>query len=148
MNKSEVYITIPLYNDGKMITKVIRDLNSYGYENIVVVDDGSKDNGYSVVKKDTNAIVTKLKLVLESVVIKRIAAIFGVSFNPRAKLTNPALKKCKSLMMFCAVIPNSFPEYLSDTLQLLMIGLFITAIDISASWRYRNSCVFSLIQIQ
>lgn len=59
MNKSEVYITIPMYNDGKMITKVIKDLNSKGYNNIVVVDDGSKDNGYSVVKKNTSAIVTR-----------------------------------------------------------------------------------------
>ena len=59
MNKSEVYITIPMYNDEKMITKVIKDLNSKGYNNVVVVDDGSKDNGYSVVKKNTKAIVTK-----------------------------------------------------------------------------------------
>ena len=59
MNKSEVYITIPMYNDEKMITKVIKDLNSKGYNNIVVVDDGSKDNGYSVVKKNTKAIVTR-----------------------------------------------------------------------------------------
>ncbi len=59
MNKSEVYITIPLYNDAKMITKVIKDLNSHGYNNIVVVDDGSKDNGYDVVRKNTNAVVTK-----------------------------------------------------------------------------------------
>ncbi len=59
MNKSDVYITIPMYNDEKMITNVIKDLNSKGYNNIVVVDDGSKDNGYSVVKKNTNAIVTK-----------------------------------------------------------------------------------------
>ena len=59
MNKSDVYITIPMYNDEKMITKVIKDLNSKGYNNVVVVDDGSKDNGYSVVKKNTKAIVTK-----------------------------------------------------------------------------------------
>lgn len=59
MNKSEVYITIPLYNDAQMITTVINDLNNHGYTNIVVVDDGSKDNGYDIVKKDTNAIVTK-----------------------------------------------------------------------------------------
>ena len=59
MNKSEVYITIPMYNDEKMITKVIKNLNSKGYNNVVVVDDGSKDNGYSVVKKNTKAIVTK-----------------------------------------------------------------------------------------
>jgi len=59
MTKSEVYITIPLYNDEKMILKVIKDLNKKGYNNIVVVDDGSKDNGYEVVKENTDAIVTK-----------------------------------------------------------------------------------------
>jgi len=48
-----------MYNDEKMITKVIKDLNSKGYNNVVVVDDGSKDNGYNVVKKNTKAIVTK-----------------------------------------------------------------------------------------
>ena len=59
MTKSQTYITIPMYNDEKMILNVIRDLNKAGYNNIVVVDDGSKDNGYKVVKDNTNAIVTK-----------------------------------------------------------------------------------------
>ena len=59
MNKSQVYITIPMYNDEKMILNVIKSLNNEGYKNIVVVDDGSKDNGYDVVKKNTDVIVTK-----------------------------------------------------------------------------------------
>ncbi|NLD25276.1 glycosyltransferase family 2 protein [Candidatus Dojkabacteria bacterium] len=59
MTKSQTYITIPMYNDEKMILNVIKDLNSAGYNNIVVVDDGSKDNGYDVVKDNSNAIVTK-----------------------------------------------------------------------------------------
>jgi len=59
MNKSEVYITIPMYNDEKMILNVIKSLNNEGYKNIVVVDDGSRDNGYDVVKKNTDVIVTK-----------------------------------------------------------------------------------------
>jgi glycosyltransferase involved in cell wall biosynthesis len=59
INKSEVYITIPMYNDEKMILKVIKSLQNKGYKNIVVVDDGSKDLGYDVVKKNTNIIVTK-----------------------------------------------------------------------------------------
>lgn len=59
MTKSEVYITIPMYNDEKMILNVIKDLNKAGYKNIVVVDDGSKDNGYEVVKKNTDAIITR-----------------------------------------------------------------------------------------
>ena len=52
MNLSQVYITIPLYNDSKMILKVIKSLNDKGYNNIVVVDDGSTDNGYNVVIKN------------------------------------------------------------------------------------------------
>ncbi len=59
MNKSQTYITIPLYNDEKMILKVIKSLQDNGYKNIVVVDDGSKDNGYEVVKKNTDVIIAK-----------------------------------------------------------------------------------------
>ncbi len=59
MNKSNTYITIPLYNDEKMILKVIKSLQDHGYKNIVVVDDGSKDNGYEVVKKNTDVIIAK-----------------------------------------------------------------------------------------
>lgn len=59
MNKSQTYITIPMYNDEKMILNVIKNLNKAGYKNIVVVDDGSKDNGYEVVKKNTDAIITR-----------------------------------------------------------------------------------------
>jgi len=59
MNASQVYITIPLYNEEKMILKVIKSLNDQGYYNIVVVDDGSKDNGYELVKNSTNAIIAK-----------------------------------------------------------------------------------------
>ena len=59
MNRTKVYITIPLYNDEKMILKVIKSLQDKGYNNIVVVDDGSKDNGYEIVKKNTNVIVAK-----------------------------------------------------------------------------------------
>ena len=59
MNKSNTYITIPLYNDEKMILKVIKSLQDNGYNNIVVVDDGSKDNGYEVVKRNTNVIIAK-----------------------------------------------------------------------------------------
>ena len=51
LNKSQVYITIPLYNDSEMILKVIKSLNDKGYNNIVVVDDGSSDNGYELVKR-------------------------------------------------------------------------------------------------
>lgn len=42
------FIVIAAYNEGKSISKVIAGLKKAGYNNIVVVDDGSKDNTYDV----------------------------------------------------------------------------------------------------
>jgi polyprenyl-phospho-N-acetylgalactosaminyl synthase len=41
-----VFIVIAAYNEGKSITKVVTSLKHAGYRNIVVVDDGSKDDTY------------------------------------------------------------------------------------------------------
>lgn len=39
-----IWILIPAYNEASIIGSVIHDLNYAGYENILVVNDGSKDN--------------------------------------------------------------------------------------------------------
>lgn len=41
------YIVLPAYNEGKVIKKTIGDIKKEGYNNIVIVDDGSTDNTYS-----------------------------------------------------------------------------------------------------
>ncbi|MHB1254146.1 MAG: glycosyltransferase family 2 protein [Candidatus Humimicrobiaceae bacterium] len=52
MEKTQkIYIIIPAFNEAMSIEKVIKDLFSYGYENIVVVDDGSTDKTAEIVKK-------------------------------------------------------------------------------------------------
>lgn len=51
MNKSQVGIIIPAYNEGKAIGKVLDILKNNGYENVLVIDDGSSDNTYEVAKK-------------------------------------------------------------------------------------------------
>lgn len=43
-----IFIVIAAYNEGKSILKVISKLQKTGYNTIVVVDDGSKDNTYDV----------------------------------------------------------------------------------------------------
>lgn len=48
--KNNVYVIIPAYNEGKRILNVIKDTKKY-VRNIVVVDDGSKDNTYNVANK-------------------------------------------------------------------------------------------------
>ncbi|MCE5330373.1 glycosyltransferase family 2 protein [bacterium] len=47
----KIYIVIPAYNEARMIARVIRDLFNYGYNNIVIVDDGSSDKTSEIVKK-------------------------------------------------------------------------------------------------
>jgi len=49
--KQKIYIVIPAFNEAGSIGKVIKDLFSSGYENIVVVDDGSVDKTAEIVKK-------------------------------------------------------------------------------------------------
>ena len=47
----KTYIIIPAYNEEKTIAKVIKDLKKNKYENIIIIDDGSKDKTYEVAKK-------------------------------------------------------------------------------------------------
>ena len=44
MDISKVWIALPAYNESKRIVPVLRDLQDHGYKNIIVCDDGSKDN--------------------------------------------------------------------------------------------------------
>lgn len=43
----KIYIILPAYNEGEVIKKTIEAIKKEGYENIIVVDDGSTDNTYS-----------------------------------------------------------------------------------------------------
>ena len=44
----KIFVVVPAYNEEKTIAKVLLDLMDMGFE-IVVVDDGSKDNTYNIV---------------------------------------------------------------------------------------------------
>lgn len=41
-----MWIVIPAYNEEKVIQEVIREIQSAGYHNIIIVDDGSTDHTY------------------------------------------------------------------------------------------------------
>lgn len=49
-NEKKTYIVIPAYNEAKVIGDVIRGVKEEGYDNIIVVDDGSADNTYDILK--------------------------------------------------------------------------------------------------
>jgi glycosyltransferase involved in cell wall biosynthesis len=50
--KQRIFIVVPAYNEEKSIAKVLKTLKENGYNNIIVVDDGSKDRTYSLAKKE------------------------------------------------------------------------------------------------
>ena len=45
----KIFIVIAAYNEGKSISKVVSSLKHAGYNDIVVVDDGSRDDTYQAV---------------------------------------------------------------------------------------------------
>ncbi|WP_456472529.1 glycosyltransferase family 2 protein [Methanocaldococcus sp.] len=52
MEKNDIFIVIPAYNEEKMIKNTIRGLKKKGYNNIIVVDDGSQDKTYEKAKEE------------------------------------------------------------------------------------------------
>lgn len=51
LKKNEVHIVIAAYNEEKRIGNVISSLINAGYKNIVITDDGSKDDTFKVISK-------------------------------------------------------------------------------------------------
>jgi len=50
-SNKKIFFVIPAYNEGKSIGRVVDELKKAGYKNIIVIDDGSKDNTYAEAKK-------------------------------------------------------------------------------------------------
>ena len=48
----KIFIVIAAYNEEKAINHVIKGLHQEGYENIIVIDDCSKDNTIEIAKKE------------------------------------------------------------------------------------------------
>ena len=60
MLTEKTYIVIPAHNEEKSIKTVIEDLQNSGYNNIIVVDDGSKDNITQIAQECGASVLTHL----------------------------------------------------------------------------------------
>ena len=56
-----VWIVIPAYNEANKIGRVLRDLFTHGFDKIIVVDDGSRDNTAELAQKE-GALVLRHKI--------------------------------------------------------------------------------------
>ena len=62
---SKIYIVIPAFNEEKVICDTINEVYNAGYDNIIIVDDGSTDDTYEKSKsfsKNKNITVLKHKI--------------------------------------------------------------------------------------
>lgn len=57
MDKTKIFIIITAYNVAESIEEVVKDLKQKEYKNIVVVEDGSRDNSLEVISKIPDIIV-------------------------------------------------------------------------------------------
>ena len=60
-----LYVVVPAYNEGKRIGKVIEGIKKYT-DNIVVVDDGSRDNTYDAAKEHGVVVLRHITRVSEN----------------------------------------------------------------------------------
>ena len=59
----KVFIVLPVYNEEKIILETLKEIKSAGYENIITVDDGSKDNSHQKIKDfDSNIVALRHRL--------------------------------------------------------------------------------------
>lgn len=63
INKNnKIFIVIPAFNEATVIKDVITEVQSAGYKNIIIVDDGSTDNTQSIVQQIPGLISLKLSI--------------------------------------------------------------------------------------
>lgn len=57
-----MWIVLPAYNEEKIIQDVLREILAAGYNNIIVVDDGSRDQTYQKAKEILGVVALRHKL--------------------------------------------------------------------------------------
>ncbi len=57
-----MWIVLPAYNEEKVIQSVLREIQSAGYHNIIVVDDGSQDHTYQKAKALSGVVALQHRL--------------------------------------------------------------------------------------
>jgi len=59
---TDVFVVIPAFNEAQVIAKVIDEIHLAGYSNLIVVDDGSEDDTYSIANSFPRVICLRQKV--------------------------------------------------------------------------------------
>lgn len=87
MTKLKIVILVPAYNEEKTLGGVIDDLKNHGYQNIVVIDDGSSDG--------TSKICQSKKVMWTRHMINRgLGGVLGTGFQVARELQADIVVTC------------------------------------------------------
>lgn len=113
-----IYIIIPAYNEEKSISKVILNLQSKGYHNIVVVDDGSKDKtGYNA----TQAGATVLRHIINR----------GQGASLRTGIEYAVLEKAQAIVTF-----DADGQHMAEDIKKMVTPILQDQCDITLGSRF------------
>lgn len=59
---SDVWIVLPAFQESKILPSVVAEIKNAGYQNIIIVDDGSRDETYKVARSLPSVIVLRHKI--------------------------------------------------------------------------------------
>lgn len=60
--ENNIWLVLPAYNEAKILRSVLEEIQGAGYQNIIVVDDGSKDNTFEVAKNTPSITALRHKI--------------------------------------------------------------------------------------
>lgn len=144
-----LYIVIPAYNEATVIQDVIREIQQAGYENIIVVDDGSQDETFQKAQEIIGSNVFRHKINRGKGAATKTgieaAKILGAEIivtldgdgqhDPQdiPKLIQPILeKKCEVVLGTRLKNPEGMPfykrihNYIANAITWYLFGLWVT----------------------
>lgn len=144
----KIIIALPAYNEETVIADVIREIQSHGYKNIVVADDGSTDNTYEKAKKaGAHAVKHKInrgkgaatKTAMQAAYLLGADIVVTMDsdgqHDPKdiKNIIKPILKrKCDVVLGSRLINPEGMPKYkilhnqLGNSLTWMLYGLWVT----------------------
>ena len=87
LERNSVWIVIPAYNEDSAIQSVIESVRTAGYENVLVVDDGSRDNTAAKAKGAGADVLTHLINRGQGAALKTGIEYIGEMYHPRSIVT-------------------------------------------------------------
>lgn len=144
-----IFIVIPAYNEAPVIREVIREIQTAGYQNIIIVDDGSQDNTFSKIQGIPGIIALRHKInrgkgaatktgieaakMLGTEIIVTLDGDGQHDPQDIQKLIQPILeKKCEVVLGTRLINPQGMPWYkrihnrIANFLVWYLFGLWVT----------------------